>query len=185
LIDVADEPRGLFSFVNLLELHVLGALRQEHSVEMKKIRRAIEWLQGHLKTPHPLIDEEMQTDGTDVFIEKYGSLINASANGQLAMKALLQAHLKRIERDKHGIAIRLFPFTRPVKDASAAEKVPRLISIDPAIAFGRPAIAGSRVPTAEIFERFRAGEAIEAIADDFRRTTEEIAEAIRCETAAA
>jgi hypothetical protein len=90
--------------VNLLELHVLSALRRDQNVEMRKIRRAIEWLQAHMKSRHPLIDEEMQTDGTDVFVGKYGELINASRSGQLAMKALLQAHLKRIDRDRHGVA---------------------------------------------------------------------------------
>lgn len=46
-------------------------------------------------------------------------------------------------------------------------------------------IAGSRVPTIEIFERFNAGESPEEIAADFGRQLDEIHEAIRCETSAA
>jgi uncharacterized protein (DUF433 family) len=61
---------------------------------------------------------------------------------------------------------------------------PRVIAIDPAVAFGRPVIAGSRVPTVEIFERFIAGESPDEIAADFGRTVEEVHEAIRCENTA-
>jgi uncharacterized protein (DUF433 family) len=180
LIDVADARQHLFSFINLLELHVISALRRDHNVQMQNIRRAIEYLQAKLKSLHPLIDEEMETDGTDIFVSKYGSLINASRDGQLAMKALLQAHLKRIERNEHGVAIRLFPFTR-AHDAGTTLDAPRLIAIDPAVAFGRPVIVGSRVPTSEIAERFQAGESPGELAEDFGRTEEEVWEAIRCE----
>jgi hypothetical protein len=73
------------------------------------------------------------------------------------MKALLQEYLKRVDRDAHGVAVRLFPFTRPQTapgDPRVILAQPRVIAIDPAVAFGRPVISGSRVPTAEIFERF-------------------------------
>src|SRR6266850_1289097 len=180
LIDIADPQQHLFSFINLLELHVISALRRDHHVQMPKIRRAIEYLQTKLNSRHPLVDEEMETDGTDIFVSKYGSLINASRNGQLAMKALLQAHLRRIERDERGVAIRLFPFTRK-RDAGTTLESPRLVSIDPAVAFGRPVIVGSRVPTSEIAERFQAGESPSELAEDFGRTEEEVWEAIRCE----
>jgi len=59
-----------------------------------------------------------------------------------------------------------------------------LVAIDPAVALGRPVIAGSRVPTVEIFERFIGGESPDEIAADFGRTLEEVHEAIRCENTA-
>lgn len=185
LVEVADQTKYLFSFENLIELHVLGALRREHKLEMRKIRRAIEYLQRELRSARPLLEKVMETDGTDVFVTELGSLINASKDGQLAMKVLLQAHLKRIDRDRHGLPIRLFPFTRPSVAEQPGHEAPRLISIDPAVAFGRPVIAGSRVPTAEVFERFRAGEQPDELAADFGRKRDEILEAIRCEAQAA
>jgi uncharacterized protein (DUF433 family) len=63
--------------------------------------------------------------------------------------------------------------------------LPRIVAIDPAVAFGRPVIAGSRVPTIEIFERFNAGESPDELAIDFGRRLDEIHEAIRCENTAA
>jgi uncharacterized protein (DUF433 family) len=177
-----------FSFFNLVELHVLAALRREHRVHMANIRAAIDYLKRQLGSPRPLINEEMVTDGTDIFVSKLGSLINVSQHGQLAMKALLQEYLKRVDRDAHGVAVRLFPFTRPqtgLGDPIVILAQPRVVAIDPAVAFGRPVISGSRVPTAEIFERFIAGESPEQIAADFGRTVDEVHEAIRCENTAA
>lgn len=188
LIDVESGAVHDFSFFNLIELHVLGALRREHNVQMPRIRRAIEYLKQRLNSSRPLINEDMETDGIDIFVNKLGSLINASKDGQLAMRALLHAHLKRIDRDAHGVAIRLFPFTRTRIELKAAQPIveqPRLISIDPTVAFGRPVIAGSRVPTVEIFERFNAGESPDELAADFGRRLEEIHEALRCENTAA
>ena len=184
LIEVADPRKHLLSFVNLLEIHVLDAIRRDHRVEMRKIRTAVEYLRKSFGTPHPLVDEAMETDGKNLFVDKYGSLINVSQHGQLAMKAMLETHLKRIERDNRGLAIRLYPFTRKRREPRSPDE-PRIIAIDPTVAFGRPVIAGSGVPTVEIAERFKAGEAPSDLARDFGRREEEVLEAIRCELEAA
>jgi uncharacterized protein (DUF433 family) len=62
-----------------------------------------------------------------------------------------------------------------------------VVSIDPLVAFGRPVIIGSRITTADIADRFKAGESSADLARDYDRPQEEIEEAIRCEleTAAA
>jgi len=169
------DPEGGLSFVNLLELHVLGAIRRQHHVDMKQVRAAVEFLKDHFHSDHPLADEEMDTDGTHLFVRKYGALINASKQGQGAMEAVLDAHLKRIERDPRGLAVRLFPFTRKGTDA------PRIVSIDPLVAFGRPVIIGSRIPTSDVADRFKAGESPVDLAYDYGRPQAEIEEAIRYE----
>jgi uncharacterized protein (DUF433 family) len=187
LIRVADPAKHLFSFENLIELHVLAALRREHKVEMPKIRKAIRYLQDKFNSPRPLLERDMETDGTDVFVREFESLINASLSGQMAIDVVLRAHLKRIERDFRGVPVRLFPFTRPAENIKPdqLDNVPRFVAIDPLVAYGRPVIVGTRVPTAEVFERFAAGEQPDDIAKDFGRTEEEILEAIRCEAQAA
>jgi uncharacterized protein (DUF433 family) len=182
-IKVADREHHLLSFMNLAELHVLDALRRVHRVHMKKIRQSILYMQRQFDTSHPLVHQDMWTDGLSVFIDHYGQLVNASQSGQLAMRQLVGAHLKRIERDITGI-VRLYPLTR--KRPLVAEQLvdePRIIAIDPQIAFGRPVIVGSRTPTAEIAERFKAGESLKDLADDFGREIQEIEEAVRIELA--
>jgi uncharacterized protein (DUF433 family) len=175
IVAPAEAARGL-SFINLLELHVLGAIRRQHHVDMKHVRAAVEFLKREFGSEHPLIDEEMNTDGKHLFVTKYGCLINASREGQGTLEAILDAHLQRIERDEQGLAIRLFPFTRKGIDGA-----PRVVAIDPRVAFGRPVIAGSRIPTSDVADRFKAGESPSDLAYDYGRDQAEIEEAIRCE----
>ena len=147
---------ALLSFLNLVELHVLAAVRRKHAVPMPKVRTAIEYLSKHTKRKadkrHPLISAQLQTDGLDLFIE----------------------------RDQHGIPIRLYPFTR-----SSIDHAPALVVIDPALSAGRPVITGTGLATEVIAERYKAGESVSGLAKDYERKEEEIEEAIRCELKAA
>lgn len=177
VIKIADPHKGLLSFHNLVELHVLSAIRREHKVRLKEVRTAVAYLQKEFGSQYPLADQQMVTNGTDLFIERYGTLINASRHGQLAMKEVLEQYLRRIERDAKGIAIRLYPFSGRLDS--------RAVVIDPGVRFGKPCIAGSGIPTALVADRFSAGETIEELARDFGRETIEIEEAIRFEQTAA
>lgn len=185
VICAADPQHRRLSFVNLVELHVLDSIRREHGIGLDNVRRAVRFLSGEFDTPHPLADVQMETNGKDLFVQQLGQLINASREGQLAMREVLAAFLRRIDRDPRGVAIRLFPFTRVRSDQEPQADAPRLVAIDPRVAFGRPVLAGSRIPTVEIAERFMAGQSFESLAADYARPIEEIEEAIRCEFDAA
>lgn len=180
LIAIADPEHRLLSFHDLVELHVLSSIRRVRRIELRAVRRAMDFLRKRLKSRHPLLDRAMLTNGQVLLIEQYGQLVNLSQDGQLEMKQLLTAYLKRIDRDRQGIPIRLFPFTR-----HRIEESPRLVSIDPAIRFGKPCITGTGIPTAIIADRYEAGDSIALLAGDYGRTTEEIEEAIRYESRAA
>ena len=185
LIHIADHERHLLSWWNVAELHVLGALRQYHRISPTKLRIVVRYLEETFESLHPLLTESMLTDGVSVFVERAGALINATKSGQLAMRQLMEAHLKRIDQDVDGLAIRLFPFVRHdphtprPPDMLAAE--PRIISLDPRVRFGRPVIVGTSIPTEEVAERFRAGDSLEQLAEEYGRPPQEIEEAIRCE----
>ena len=60
-----------------------------------------------------------------------------------------------------------------------------MVVIDPRVLYGRPVIAGIRVPTAVVYERWKAGESVETLAVDYSRSRDEIEEALRCEHARA
>ena len=184
LIEVPAQAPTLLSFLNLTELHVLAAIRRTHEVKMPSIRRAIQYLAGHAQRAidrrHPLISRELETDGLDLFIEQYGDLINISRDGQTAMREIMSAALRRIDRDPAGVPIKLYPFTR-----SAIDETPTMVVIDPRLSAGRPVIAGTGLATQLIAERYKAGESISELARDYERGNEEIEEAIRCELQAA
>ena len=172
------EPPTL-SFVNMVEAHVLTAIRYQHGVPLPAVRRAVEYLTREFRSPHPLADEQFETDGVRLFVERLGFL-NVSAPGQFAMREILSALLRRVERDERGLAIRLYPFSRRPALPALADS-PKLIVIDPRVSFGRPVLVGTGVTTSTIAERFDAGESIEELAADYDRPPTEIQEAIRCE----
>jgi uncharacterized protein (DUF433 family) len=163
------------SFINLIEAHVLRVIRQDHNIRLDKVRTALDYIEREFTTPHPLASIDFQTDGVNLFVESVGKLINASENGQLTMRQTLNQLLKRIEYDRL-VAIRLFPNLRPNQSDS-----PKLLVFDPAVSFGRLAIADTGIPTSIVAERYRAGDSIDLLAEDYGCTRLQIEEAIRYE----
>jgi uncharacterized protein (DUF433 family) len=177
ILEIPDRRRPRLSFINLVEAHVLDAIRRDHEVALKHVRTALAFLakqQPHSR--HPLAEQDFVTDRVHLFIERYGQLINISRDGQLAMRAVLDAYLERIERDAKGLPVRLFPFTR-----RRTLDEPRAVVIDPTVSFGRPVLIGTGIPTAVIAERYKAGDSMDDLAADYGRTRLEIEEAVRCE----
>ncbi|MGL4377357.1 MAG: DUF433 domain-containing protein, partial [Microcoleaceae cyanobacterium] len=169
LIEHPSKRKKILSFTNLIEAHVLSAILREskailrdHKIPLTKVRGALDYIQEKLKLPHPFASLEFQTDGIDLFIEGFGELITVSRDGQMALKAVLQTFLSRIERDEKGYALKLFPFLKN-PDINA----PRTVVIDPRISFARPVLVGTGIPTAILAERFKAGDSIDELAEDY------------------
>ena len=182
LVQLDDPKRRYLSFVNLVEAHVLAAIRRRHGVQLPKVRAALDYLRRKFQIERPLIDQSFQTDGLDLFVERYGGLINASRQGQQEMKEMIGAHLRRIERDRHGTPVKLYPFTRD-SETGAHVSDPRVVVMNPAVSFGRPTIAGTGVPVSSVYERYKAGDSVADLARDLRLEVSAIEEAIRCEAA--
>jgi uncharacterized protein (DUF433 family) len=178
-----DDPQQMLSFVNLVEAHVLKAVRRKHLVNMAKVRDTIEQLKRRYATRHPLADVDLLAAGGELFIHEYGALLNISMGRQVAMD-FLRVYLSRIERDVDH-ALRLFPFVVPPLKIGkeVIEQDGRLIAIDPFISFGRPVIAGTGIPTESIASRFWGGDSIDDLIRDFGRTKTEIEFALRYENA--
>ena len=166
----------LLSFINLVELHVLGSIRRKHRISMPKVRAALDYVESKMKVSQPLANHRFQTDGVNLFVEHYGHLINASQRGQMGMRAILDDALVRIEWDDRDLPARLFPYTR--KDTTATS---RLIVIDPTVCGGRAVIDRTRIAVEVVAERFKAGDSIQDLVSDYGCGPEAIQEAIRCE----
>jgi uncharacterized protein (DUF433 family) len=183
LIHLDDPKRQYLSFINLVEVHVLAAISRRNGVKLPKVRNALDYVRRQFRVERPLINQAFQTDGLDLFVERYGELINASRDGQRAMKEIIGVYLKRIEWDAKGIPIKLYPFTRDTQTEAAPASAPRVVVVNPAISFGRPVIAGTGIPVSSIYERYKAGDSVADLAQDFRLEIGAIEEAIRCEAA--
>lgn len=176
-IRLDGKPGDGLSFLNLIEAHVLAAIRRHHRVPLQKVRKALDYVQRQLKTQRPLVDVRFETDGVDLFMHQLERLINVSKEGQLEIEPAIRRYLQRIQRDLTGAPIKLYPFTR--KSVSTEEPAP--VEIDPRVAFGRPVLVGRGVPTAILADRFKAGDSLADLAEDYDTSAQNIEEAIRCE----
>ena len=177
MIRVAEvRPRAL-SFMNLLECHMLAAMRSMYDLRLPKIRRAVALLTKTSGFRHPLIEQPLYTNRVDLLIKEIDKLVNLSRGGQLAIPEIFEVHLERVEYDK-GI-FNFYPF---VRSRSAAE--PKFIVINPRLGFGKPVIAGTGISTAVIASRFNARESVPELAKEYGLEEKQIEEAIRWETRA-
>jgi uncharacterized protein (DUF433 family) len=178
VIAPADRKKRLLSFANLCELHVLSAIRRNHKIPLPKVRASLDYVKEQLGSDRPLLDRDFRTNGIDLFVQHASKLLNVSQQGQQALRGEFELALARIERDKQGAPIRLFPFSRSL---TSERQQPKTVVIDPRLAFGRPVLARIAVPTEIISDRFNAGDSIPELAQDYRVGEEEIAEALRFE----
>jgi hypothetical protein len=84
------------SFTNLVEAHVLAAMRREHELKLETVRSAVRFLRKETGQEHPLAQEQFLTDRVDLFVERVGQLINVSKGGQLAIRSAIEESLKRV-----------------------------------------------------------------------------------------
>lgn len=173
----------LLSFNNLIEACVLRALRVDHGVRMAKVREALDYAEREFGIQRLLLSAQLQATPGNVFLERFGRLVNLSRSGQLAAKQLLDAVLERVNRNPLGLPNRMFPVGS--YDLNALKLAPRVIMIDPAVSFGRPIVAAKGIRTATIVGRIDAGETPQDVALDFGLEAEEIEAAISYERAAA
>ena len=176
LIHRPDPKSPDLSFSNLIEAHVLLALRTEYRVKMKEVRTALEYARRARRIDRVLLSPDLRATQGNVFLEKMNELTNIGKGGQGAMPEILGAYLERIEWNSKGLPVKIFPLTRPEQLDS-----PKILAIDPQIAFGRPVIQRKGITTSVIAERFRAGESTAALAEDYDLKVFEVEEALRYE----
>lgn len=174
-----DEDKILsLSFLNLVEAHVLTAIRTVWGLPLSKAREATEYLREKFGSKHPLAEFDLETDKLNLFIRTVSGILNVSRGGQIAIQAVVELFLKRIERDSEGSPLRFYPFTR--KDHFTATDL-KMVVIDPYVSWGRAVLRDTGIPTSMIIQRFWAGDSVGHLADDYGREPIEIEEAIRCE----
>jgi uncharacterized protein (DUF433 family) len=179
IIQPCDSSTPRLSFKNLVEAHVLRALRAEHKVSIKAVRLALNFAEREYRITRLLLSPALRTNIGNLFIDKYGELVNLSKSGQIAIKKILQEHLERVVWDSVKLPMRLFPFLRGYHVDTS-----KVIVIDPLISFGRPVIRRKSISTAVIADRIDAGESVEDLAEDYNLEREEVEEAIIYERAA-
>jgi uncharacterized protein (DUF433 family) len=180
VIEIANRKDRQLSFINLVEAFVLAGIRREHEIPLPKVRRAVDYLRRTFNTRRPLADEQFETDGVDLFVEKMGAIIGATQEGQIQLREIILDRLQRVRRDPKGVPEKIVLFPASARKTESADVV-----IDPRLSFGRPVLDGHGVRTAVLAERFDAGDNIELLAREYSVPPEAIQNAIRCERRAA
>jgi uncharacterized protein (DUF433 family) len=159
LVPGGTDPLVL-SFWNLVECSVLASTTKRFRVRLPEVRKAMDYVRKELKLDRPLIDEDFLTNGKDLFVKRFGKLICANQQGQLYISSMMGASLQRVAWDKAGMATRFSPWRESPEE-------PRILSVDPAVAFGQPVLAGTSIPAQSIIDRYRANESMDSLAEDF------------------
>jgi hypothetical protein len=89
-----------------------------------------------------LLRQDLLTEAGRIFLGRYGELIDLSNSGQLAVRKVLEAHLRRVEWDPARLPLRFYPFV--TADGIGEE---RTIALDPRLKFGRPVVQRAVVST--------------------------------------
>jgi len=176
VIAIADAKARQLSFINLVEAFVLAGIRREHEIPLPNVRKAVDYLRRTFNTKRPLADEQFETDGVDLFVEKMGAIIGATQEGQIQLRELIRDRLQRVQRDPQGTPEKIVLFPAPANSRGKGDVV-----IDPRYSFGRPILDHLGVRTAILAERFDAGDDIDVLARDYSAPPEAIQNAIRCE----
>lgn len=171
-----DPESPLLSFTNLIEAHVLRALRTLR-FSMAEIRSAVEKLRNDYGDPHPLAKSDLYTDHEDIFVKDFSQgLVKLTRPNQLVMQKIVHDHASRvIFTNKRAMGV--YPFAVGVSEPDSLSPVRIHIREE----YGEPTLAGTGIPVEAILSRFAAGEGIPSLADDFGTPTTSIEDLLRWE----
>lgn len=168
------EREGL-SYLQLIEVGVVAAMRKS-GVTLKKIRQAREYLCAEFKVDFPFARYRFKTDGKSLLMDydqvskgDKNKLLSLNENGQLAWNEIIGALLHQFDYDPDiGTVIRwrVAGYDSPVR-------------LDPRIAFGAPHVNG--IATWVLRERWKSGENIRDIAEDYDLPPHLVAAALQFE----
>jgi uncharacterized protein (DUF433 family) len=183
LITPAQRRPPIMSFKNLVECYVLDIIRRIHKVSMPNVRFSVETLKAlqrakHLmSTDYPLADHDLKIDDKTkrLFVyDLHGRVVNLTAGGQIEVEEWIAACLKRVVRDKDGVARQFHPLLRRHHSFEHAAADPEFVVVDPRISFGKPVLINSAISTEVVAGRLIAGDPEKELANEYGRTLAEI-----------
>ena len=176
-VTIGPRERGKsLSYLQLIELGVVAAMRKS-KVKIERIRDAREYLADQFGSQSPFADYRFKTNGHDLFVScdqvmtdgDKEKLLVVSKSGQLAWNEILSQLLREFEYDEQLGKVSVWK----------VDGLDSPIRIDPRIAFGAPQVNGT--PTWVLRERWKSGESIADIADDYCLEPELVRVALRFE----
>lgn len=176
VIDACHPSGTPLSFMDLVEAHMLLAIRRGYGIPLNRFRHAMDYLREKGGDLMFLAHRDFYHDRQHLYLQLNEHLVSLSERGQHVQRAVIEDGLKQIEYGADGYADRFYP--------RLGEKFQQNIVLDPNLAFGRPSLARLGVSAEAVVERFNAGETIDDLAKDYAARREEIEDALRWVNAA-
>lgn len=163
-------------FVGFAEAYVLSALRHA-GVPMQRIRPAVARLSDEFGLEHALASQRVYTDGAELIFDYAKdsddeALLTVVRTGQEHLAEVIRGYLERISYGGDGWAAQL-----QLPAYSAARVV-----VDPERAFGQPVVIHGGARVEDLVDRFRSGDSVADIAEDFGVPQGEVEDVIRVAT---
>lgn len=168
---VQPERRGWprVPFVGIIEAHVLRALRAA-GMPMNDIRQAAALVRREFDDPYALAKRRITTDGLAVFVRLADESLVRAHDHQHAIRDILEQHLRAIDWDDAGTAVRL----RLPQYPATAE-----VFIDPRFGWGAPVLAENKVKVEDVVALWRTGEPIKSVAVEYNLTEAVVEDVLR------
>lgn len=174
VLHATHRPGAPLSFIDLVEAHMLLAIRKGYGIPLKNMRAAMDYLREQGGDLLFLAHQNFKHDCRHLYVKQDDRLLSLSERGQQVHPGVIADGLKQIIYGEDGYADRLFPRLKNQEQ--------KTIMLAPTIGFGRPTLARLGVSVGAIAERFEAGEPMVDLAADYGATVSEIEDAIRWTT---
>jgi uncharacterized protein (DUF433 family) len=160
-------------FIGLAEGFVVLAFRRA-GVSLQHIRKAVAVLEREVGLEHALASQRLFTDGASVLYdyaedEQDDELLTHVVTQQRVLADVVRAYLRLISYGSDGWPERLI---------SPATARPVLV-VDPARGFGQPIFIRGGVRVEDVLDRWRAGESLAEVAEDFGVPAEDVEDILR------
>lgn len=159
-------------FIGFAEAYVLACLRRA-GVPMQRVRPAVQRLRREIGLDHALASHKLFTDGAEVVFDYAQShpeeMLTVVRTGQQHFGEIIRQYLKPITYGDDGWATRL-----RLPTYERAEVV-----VDPGRAFGLPFLVHGGARVEDLVDRFKAGDGIADIAEDFEVPEPEVEDVLR------
>lgn len=174
------DPTGghAVSFLSLVELVMIREIRRQTGLPLQRIRRHVAEAERLLGTTHPLARRRFLLDGQHLFVGLSATgdapFVELGTNGQAALEGLLRQRaqvLDFLDVDDEDFACRWYPLGREAG-----------VVVDPAVGWGAPVLAGTRIFTRTLVQAVRAeGDDVDRVAELYQISVEQVEAAMRYE----
>jgi uncharacterized protein (DUF433 family)/DNA-binding transcriptional MerR regulator len=173
----SDQYQRLLSFRDLAQFYFLKFVRQNAGLSDAQARNLLRYTKEVTDSEYPLLHENISVLPRHVFLTtKQNAVLDLiNPRGQYVFKDIVSIFASRVDRDKRGLMVRLYPWRlwRDEKDYR------RPVSVDPNILSGRLVITGTRIPALVVASRRKMGESISEIARDYSISQQRVTESLR------